>query len=90
MKRTQQQRSRILAILLGYQQGLTRNEINSRTRATGREIPIQTLCRRMRELEELGLVATTHRRECTITRATSCVYQLTAAGFDRAVARVAA
>lgn len=76
MNRTQQQRERILAILFAGQ-GMTRNEINAQSRASGREIPIQTMCRRLRELEDMNLVVSITKRECKITKASNREYCLT-------------
>lgn len=72
---TQKQREQILAIL--FDGPMTRNQINAVTRRNRREIPVQTLCRRLRELEDMGMVTCIERGTCPLTRATNKIYRLT-------------
>ena len=78
MNTSRTQRERIIAILSDSRTGLTRNEINRVTRVQRKEIPIQTLCRRLPELIELGYVVEVDRRECSVTREKNAVYRLSA------------
>lgn len=71
------QADRILGYLFQVKQGLTRAEINRITRRERFEIPIQTLCRRLRELEEAELITSVTERECSVTHHKNRVYQLT-------------
>ena len=92
MKKSTQQ-DRIIAILYEDRTGLTRNEINRVTRKHGREIPIQTLCRRLPELVEMGMVVTINKRKCPVTGELNAIYRLSGSlrsVMTRQRARVAA
>lgn len=73
---TKEQRNHILSILYEGRE-MTRNQINAVTRRNRREIPIQTLCRRLRELEDMGMVTSIERGTCPLTRAPNKIYRLT-------------
>lgn len=77
--KTRKQRERILALLYNERAGLTRNQLNAITRQRRAEIPIQTLCSRLRELEEMGKVTVFEHAKCPVTGERNAVYRLTGA-----------
>jgi len=93
MSKTRNQQERIIAILYEDRTGLTRNEINRETRKHGKEIGIQTLCRRLPELIEMGYVTTINKRKCPVTGELNAIYRLTGAkraAVTRSLLRAAA
>mgnify|MGYP000350641293 CR=1 FL=1 len=70
------QRERILEILFNSKIGMTRNEINEETRMSDKEIKIQSLCRRIPELLDTGLIVYIEDRECSVTNAKNQVFRL--------------
>jgi|GEM_PF-1353080 len=65
------QRERIRQYLYSCPHGATRNEIH---RDTG--LMVQTLCRRLRELEDLGHITAWRRVICPVTGAMNLQYRL--------------
>lgn len=65
------QRERIRQYLYRCPFGATRNEIH---RDTG--IKVQTLCRRLRELEDLGHITRARRSICPVTATLNIEYRL--------------
>lgn len=69
------QKAKICRYLAARKTGATRNEVEAMT-----GIRVQTLCRRLRELCDSGMIAGDEHRKCPVTKKDNIVYRATRQG----------